>query len=164
MKSTCFSLLLLLCFAAPLSAQKMLLLERKNSPRTTKYYVGDVLTYQYRNDDMWYTSMITDVLVDQRTLKLDQFAIPIDSIGAFKVSKKPVAKISGGALMTFGATLVFASTIALLYNEKDYNYGQLYGGAVASAGAGYLLIKPKRLKLGAKHRLRVVEVRFPGQE
>jgi hypothetical protein len=145
----------------PLFSQKMVLLERKNSAKTTKFYIGDALTYRFNGEKNWNTAQITDILPEQSILKMDQFAIHIDSIGALLRPKHKVVRVTGGALLTFGATLTFASTIALLYNEKDYNYGALYGGAVLSGATGWLLLRPKKVKLKDKHRLRIVEVKFP---
>ena len=156
--------LLVQCVFLPLFAQKMVLLERKNSAKTTKFYIGDALTYRFNGEKNWNTAQITDILPEQHILKMDQFAIHLDSIGALLRPKRKVVRVTGGALLTFGATLTFASTIALLYNEKDYNYGMLYGGAVLSGAIGWLLLQPKKVKLKEKHRLRMVEVKFPDAE
>jgi len=148
----------------PLFSQKMVLLERKNSAKTTKFYIGDALVYRFNGEKNWYTAQITDILPEQDILKMDQFTVHLDSIEALRRPKHKAVRVAGGALLTFGATLTFASTIALLYNEKDYNYGALYGSAVLSGATGWLLLQPKKVKLNGKHRLRIVEVKFPEVE
>jgi hypothetical protein len=157
------NLMLLALFVSTQSAvfaQKMLLLERRNSPKTTRYYLGSTLNYQYRSDKMWYPGQLSDIQVDRQVLLMDQLLVPIDSIGALRMPKSPLTRIGGGALFTFGASLTFASTIALLYGDKGYNYPLLYGGALASGGIGMALMRPKSVKLGGKRRLRGIEVAF----
>jgi hypothetical protein len=151
---------LFLLMQSAVCAQKMLLLERRNSPKTTRYYLGSTLNYQYKSDRMWYPGQLADIQVDQQMLLMDQLLVPIDSIGALRMPKSPLARIAGGALFTFGASLTFASTIALLYGEKGYNYPLIYGGALASSGIGMVLMRPKSVKLGGKRRLRAIEVSF----
>lgn len=150
----------LLLGSQALSAQKMLILERANSPRTTKYYVGSPLNYRAKGPEhYWYKVTLDDVRVETNTAVLDAVPVRIEDIAYLKVRKKPVWRIVGGSLVTFGASLTFATTIALLY--RDYEYAPLYGAAVGSFGVGLWLTSPRKLKMGERHRLRPVEIAFP---
>lgn len=145
----------------PAFGQKMLLLERANNARPTKIYIGDNLRYRLAGqEDYWYDRTITDMLPEKNTLLLDNFPVKLSDISELKVRRKGIWRIVGGTLFTFGASLAFATTIAALYNDKDTNYGALYATSVGSAGVGFFLSTKRTLKLGQKHRLRIIEIQF----
>ncbi len=154
----------LLLFLVGYSAfgQKMLLLERANRARTTKFYVGDVLRFRLVGEEnYWYERSITDILPESNTLMLDNFAVKLTDIQTLKMRRKPIWRIVGGAMFSLGATLALATTIGRYgYQDKDVDAPKLYSVAVASFGTGWFLNTPRKLKLGKKHRLRIVEVRF----
>lgn len=165
-------LLLLFSFAfisSSVFAQKMLLLERANRAKTTKYYVGDGLRFRLvGEEDYWYTRTITDILPESNTLMLDNFAVELTDIQALKVRRAPIWRILGSAFFTLGGTLAFATTVGRFgYQDKEINAPKLYAISAASLGTGWLTLRPRKLKLGQKHRLRIIEVSFPppiGQE
>ena len=142
--------------------QKMLLLERANRARTTKFYTGDVLRFRLTGEEnYWYERTITDILPESNTLMLDNFAVKLPEIQTIKVRRKPIWRIVGGAAFSLGATLALATTIGRFgYQDKDVDAPKLYSIAVASFGTGWFLSTPRKLKLGKKHRFRIVEVRF----
>ena len=157
-----FLALLLTLSAAPLFSQKMLLLERANSAKTTKMYIGEPLHFRLAGaENYWYQRTITDMLPEKNTLLLDNFAVNLGDISELKVRRKGVWRITGGLAFAFGATLTLATTIAALYGDKDVNYGAYYATAAGSLGVGYFLSTKRKLKLGDKHRLRLIEVKFP---
>lgn len=140
----------------------MLLLEKAKSAKTTKMYVGDPLHYRLvGKENYWYQRTITDMLPEKNTILLDNFAVNLGDISELKVRRKGVWRITGGLTFAFGATLTLATTIAALYGDKDVNYGAYYATAAGSMGVGYFLNTKRKLKLGDKHRLRLVEVKFP---
>lgn len=156
-----FCLFLLLgCFSQAFG-QKMLLLERANRAKTTKIYIGETLHYRIAGDEnYWYQRAITDMLPESNTLLLDNFVVKLSDIDELKVRRKPIIRITGGALFAFGATLSLATTVAALYRDKDTNYGALYATAAGSLGVGFLLNTKRTLKMGNKHRLRLIEIKF----
>lgn len=161
-KQAIAALLPLLFLAFSASGQKMLLLERANKAKTTKYYTGDVLRFKLAGEEnYWYTRTISDILPESNTLMLDNYAVKLTDIQALKVRPKPIWRILGGAAYSLGATLTFATTIGkLAYRDDSVNAPKLYGIAAASLGTGWLLTHPRKLKLGEKHRLRIVEINF----
>lgn len=163
-KSTMRTFLLFsLCFFG-LSAygQKMLLLERANRAKTTKFYIGDVLRFRLTGEEnYWYERTITDILPETNTLMLDNFAVKLPEIQTLKMRRRPIWRIMGGAAFSLGATLALATTVGRFgYQDKTVDAPALYGLAAGSFGAGWYLNTPRKLKLGKKHRLRIVEVRF----
>jgi hypothetical protein len=154
--------LFLTASAAPVLAQKSLVLERYNSAKTVKMYEGDVLQYRLKGEeDYWYTGTINAILPENNVVLLDQFPVHIDSIAALRTPRKPITRLLGGTLVTFGGSLAFATTIGALYSDRTINYGAYYGTAVVSAGVGMLAFTKKTLKMGKKYRLRIIEIRFP---
>ena len=144
------------------SSQKMLLLERANRAKTTKYYVGQVLQFRLvGEEDYWYEREITDMLPESNTLLLDNFPVKVSDIAALRVYRQPNWRIVGGALTTFGASLALAATVGRFgYNDRDLQLGKLYGTSVVSAGTGLFLLKKRTLRLGDTHRLRAIEVKM----
>lgn len=142
--------------------QKMLLLERTNRSRTTKFYVGDVLKFRLTGEEnYWYERTITDILPETNTLMLDNFAVKLPEIQTIKMRRKPIWRILGGAAYSLGATLALATTIGRFgYQDKDVDAVKLYSLAAVSFGTGWFLNTPRKLKMGEKHRLRIIEVRF----
>ena len=158
-------LLLLLFFTLSglsLFGQKMLLLERANRAKTTRYYIGEELRFRLTGEEnYWYQRTITDILPESNTLMLDNFAVKLADIQTIKVRRKPIWRIVGGAAFSLGATLALATTIGRFgYQHKEVDAVKLYSLAVVSFGAGWYLNTPRKLKMGEKHRLRIVEVRF----
>lgn len=140
----------------------MLLLERANRARTTKYYVGDVLKFRLTGEeDYWYERSITDILPETNTLMLDNFAVKLPDIQSIKVRRKPIWRLLGGTGYAFGASLALATTIGRFgYQDKGVDAPKLYNIAVVSFGTGWFLNTTRKLKLAKKHRLRIVEIRF----
>ena len=155
--------IVLLFFSIPSFGQKMLLLERANRAKTTKMYVGETLRFRLNGpENYWYERSITDMLPESNILLLDNFPVKLDSIAEIKVNRRTIWRISGAALLSLGGTLALAATTGrLLYNDKDLDLPKLYGISAASAGSGMFLLSKRKLKLGKKHRLRVIEIKFP---
>ncbi|MFN8303314.1 MAG: hypothetical protein U0U46_12525 [Saprospiraceae bacterium] len=156
--------ILLLCLfflsSAPY-AQKMLLIERANRAKTTKLFVGDELHFRLAGEeDYWYKRTITGILPESNMLLLDNFPVKLDSIVAIKVHRRPVWRILGATAIAFGASLAVATTAGAIYHDKDVKYGPLYATSAGSAGLGFFLSSKRKLKLGKKHRLRIIEIDF----
>lgn len=155
---------LLCCLAlvfSPLSGQKMLLLERANRAKTTKLYVGETITYALAGDEKyWYERTITDLLPESNLVLLDNFPVKLTDIAALRVRRRPIVRLVGGTIFTFGASLVLATTVAALYCDRETRYGLLYATAAGSLAAGYTLNTRRVLKMGQKHRLRIIEIKF----
>jgi hypothetical protein len=161
-----FSLLyffLLFTASSSLWGQKILVLERANRVRTTKLYQGELLRFRLAGkENYWYERTITDILPETKTLLLDNFAVQLDSIVAIKVNRRSIWRITGGALISLGATLTLATTAGkYFYNDDGVDAPKLYGIAAVSLGTGLFLNTTRKLKLGKKHRLRIIEIKFP---
>lgn len=79
-----------------------------------------------------------------------------------KVRRKPFWRIAGAATVSLGATLALATfTGRVLYNDRSVDVPSLSAISVVSAGTGMFLLSRRKLKLGKKHRLRIIEIGFP---
>jgi hypothetical protein len=160
MKQFITLILLIILATTTLSAQKMLLLEQTNVAKTTKMYLGETLIFRLEGEEnYWYERTITDIFPETNSLLLDNYLVKVDDIAAIKVHKKTIVRIVGGAFLSLGITLGFSTGIAALYGDS-YNYPLLIGGSAASFLTGRYMLKRKKLKLGDKHRLRAIEVKF----
>lgn len=161
--SLLFSLIFCALGATPLAGQKMLILERANRAKTIRYYPGDDLNYRLQGqEDYWYRRQIMDILPDQQSLLLDNFAVRVSDIHSLRIRRSRPMQIGGGALLSFGVSLAFASTVAVLFREREYNYAALYGSSALSFGVGYLMVSKKKIRIDdRRYRLRPIEIRFP---
>lgn len=157
-------LFLLFGVVSPAFAQKMLLVEKRYKVKPRKIYAGETLHFRLKGkENYWYKSAIDDILPDRKMLLLDNQLVHIDSISAIYIPKHKISRIIGSALLTFGITLSFASTVAFLNrrnDEQNYNFPLLYATAGASTLVGYRMVINKKLKMGNKYRLRTIEVKF----
>lgn len=155
-------LLSFISFSTQLVAQKMLLFERENDPRTIKRYIGDRLIFRLKGEeDYWYDRRISDILPENNALMLDGYLVPIDDIAALKVYRRPFWRAAGGVLFSFGVSLGVATAGAAIYGDDDENYPLLLGGTASSLASGWWLSKRKKVRLGERYRLRAVEIKFP---
>ena len=152
---------ILLFVGQSLSAQKFLLLERAKSAKTVKYAIGDRITFRLTGEeDYWYKRTITDILPDSKSIMMDNYWVKVEDIAAIKRPPRIGSRIAGGALLSFGIGLGFASTAALLYRDRTQKYPILYGGAGLSMLTSKFMIKPRKLYMGEKNRLRAIEIKF----
>jgi len=156
--------LLLFGVSSPVFTQKMLLIEKRYKVKSRKIYAGETLHFRLKGkEDYWYKSAIDDILPDRKLLLLDNQPVHIDSISAIYIPKPKITRIVGSALLTFGITLTFASSVAFLNRKNDeqpYNFPLLFASAGTSTLVGYRMVINRKIKMGKKYRLRVIEVKF----
>lgn len=155
-------MLLLLLLPTTLSfAQKMLLLENARKVKPVKFFVGEMLHYKLSEEQStWFSDEIVDVLPDEQTLILGIQKVKINEIAMLHFPR-PILNGLGKQMTLFGVQLLFYSTIGVVSNPKDSfaKKALLVGGA--SVGTSILVMKifkHKKIKMGKKHRLRVIEI------
>jgi hypothetical protein len=154
--------LFLFLLAGTACGQKMLLLERANSARTTRLYIGQTLHFRLAGEeDYWYERTITDILPESGLVLLDNFPVRLQDISHLKWRRKGGWRFLGGTLFSFGVSMGIATSIAVVYNEGNTRPAPLYGLSAVSLASGWWLLKPRKLRLGDKHRLRAIEISFP---
>ena len=158
-------LLLLVC-CGQLSAQRVLLIEKINSPTTQKLYAGDYIQYRLVDDEDWYRGDIYELREDAQLIVFEDRYVPIDQVEMFRRGK-PWATAVGTGLTTFGISWSF---FALVGTATDGNPDTSYRASDAvvsgiSLGLGFLiprLFGRQKLRFGEgrKYRLRIIDVSF----
>lgn len=161
-----FYLLFCLLLLSTLSAQRVLLIEKLNSPKTTKLYTGDYIQYRLVGEEAWYADRIFDLREDTQSLVFPNHYVPIGDIEMLRQGK-PWARNIGLMLLTFGVSW---SGIALLGTATDGDPETGYRSSDAivtgvAAGTGLLLpalFGTRRLRFGEGHRLRlrIIDISF----
>ena len=161
MRLICF--LFLIALITPLTAQKVLQIEKYgNIKKTRKYYVGDEVAYQLKGDDLWYSLPIERIIVEENIVVLRDRFIKLDQIRAFKsFHNRALSQRLGGSFQIFGLTW---SAFALGGSVANPDFSYRKGDAIVTATAltlGQLLkwiFKSKKYRMGRKYRLRVLDL------
>lgn len=147
-------------FAPSAFGQKFIQLEKSNRARTTKFYVGQELTYRLKTDQEWHVGTITDAQMDAQTLALDWKPMPVSDIAAIRLQYPGLLRNSGPALMIFGASWAGFALIGAAFDDYKLTAGT---AIVSGTGlvSGYVLrqiFKNKNVRLNDRRRLRAVEI------
>ena len=156
-------LLLIFCFGISLisSAQVYLQLELFNDPKARKFAVGQKITYKVDYlQDVWQKGTIKEILVDEKTLILDNSLVSLDQITDFMLFRTSV-NYFGRTLQTFGTLYTVFGVIAIARDDAKVSQVLSIGGG--SFLVGWLMRKlfyRVPISLGEKNRLRIVDLRF----
>ncbi len=147
----------------PMTAQKFLQLEKYGSFKTERFYIGEDITFQLRNDDKgWLTRTITDIDVEGGHLIFFNHPLHIDSIAAIRLPRSNGMQIVGGALQVGGANAMLFSIAYPIFQDQPVNWAGVGYGALGIAIGTALrkLFKTKKFVPGKKKRLRLLDVSF----
>lgn len=159
-------LLFLFSFTTALWGQRVLLIEKVNSPRTTKIYTGDYIQYQVVGEEDWFGDQIYELRDDVQAIVFPDRYVPISDISMMRQGR-PWARNLGYMLMTFGvAWSGFAAIGTLTDGDPDSNY-RWSDAAVTGISVGTGLLLPalfgtRRLRFGENQslRLRIIDISF----
>jgi hypothetical protein len=148
----------------PLSAQKVMQIERYGSPQTKKILIGDVIEYQIEGEDFFRTGYIEDFKVEDNLIQLGNFYLDVEEIAALRFTRR-WARTGGAGLMLFGAAW---SGFALLGYTTDgdpnTNYRTLDAVvSLTSVGLGYgisRLFRYKVVRFNNRRWLRLLDLSF----
>ncbi len=145
--------------------QTVLQLEKVNSPSTTKYYVGDILTIKTVDFKKWTQQEILGIYVQEDSILIDSGMIHISQIThimpAYAINLSNNLKNIFGA---FGLT-VLVYTLADPLMGRPYNWIAFYAGLTSVGIAGfskYVLPYILQQKIGRTYRLRLLDLNFYG--
>ena len=161
-----FLLFPLLLMTANLLGQRVLLIEKNNSARTTKIYAGDYIQYRVVGEEDWFSAQIYELRDDVQAVVFTDRYVPISDISMMRQGR-PWARNIGYMLMTFGAAWSgFAALGTLTDGDPDTNY-RWSDAAVTGISVGTGLLLPalfgsRRLRFGENQslRLRIVDISF----
>lgn len=162
--STSLLIVIALLPALPLSAQKVMQIERYGSPQTEKILIGDIIEYQLEGEDFFRTGYIEDFRVEDNLIQMGDYYLNVDDIAALRFDRR-WAKAGGAGLMIFGASW---SGFALLGYATDgdpsTNYGTLDAlVSLTSVGLGYgisRLFRYKVVRFNDRRWLRLLDLSF----
>jgi hypothetical protein len=159
-------ILLFLCFATTLSAQKLLRLETPKNARKITYFIGNPIVFRLDDDGKtnknWFAERIVDLDLERQLVIFETWQVPISDImyvrqGDVNRGVKAGAKI----LQTFGASAAgFGLLGKLTPNCPNCNEAIVFG--VVSYGIGSAvdwLVSGRRIfKIGKKNKLRLLDL------
>jgi hypothetical protein len=144
----------------PLFAQKFLLLERANDPKTVRFYPGERIKFRLEGEeDYWYKRTLQDVLPESNCVMMDNYLVKVNEIAAIKRPPRTIWRITGGAFLSLGIGLTFSTTAAFIFRDS-YNYPLLYGSAGALLLSSRYMLRSRTVKMGDRYRLRPMEIKF----
>jgi len=155
-------LLFIVCVLSATSAfaQKFIQLEKTNRARTTKFYVGQEITYRLKTDTEWHIATITDAQMGAQVVALDRTTMPVSDIAAIRLQHPGLLRNAGPALMIFGASWAGFSLIGAAFDNYKLTAGTaiVSGTGLASGFILHQIFKNKNIKLNDRRRLRAVEI------
>jgi hypothetical protein len=125
--------------------QRLLQLEKVNSPKTKKYFPGDEITFQIVGGE-WYTRVIEDISYEQNLIVFAKGHMPVDSIVAFRTfDRQRWSRGIGNQLINFAVVWTVFSVIDAAVSKNDFvdemNRPFVYTTLVVSTGLGLLIKK-----------------------
>lgn len=161
-KTLLFFVFFVLTLAA-LHGQKTLILEKRGTTKTKRFYEGDDITYRLKGEKTWETATIVRMIPGQNILVLDKIYVKIDEIDALlKYKSRRRTTGLGSQLYVFGTAWVAYTAIDdLVVSERttDWEAAAYVGGTSFLVGTLLqLLPKKKTIKLGKKRRLRLLDL------
>jgi hypothetical protein len=159
-------ILLLLCFANSLFAQKILRLETPRNARKLTYYMGNTIVFRLEDDGgsnkNWFAERIVDLDLERQLIIFETWQVPISDIlyvrqGDVHRGIKTVAKV----LQTFGASATLFGLGGKLAPRCD-NCNEAIVVGVVCLGVGsavdWLVSGRKVFKIGKKNKLRLLDL------
>lgn len=155
---------LLFLFLSPMAAlsQKAIMLEKKGSLKTLKFFQGETLIYKLKGDrNHWYKEPITEIHVDDKYIEFDHRRIVhLDSILAIREAAGKAARPISMALKGFGLSWTFWFGVSMILGDEFTVTNAAIG--VGSYLVGELLeltfIRTHRIK--HRKRLRLIDLTF----
>jgi hypothetical protein len=147
-----------------IQAQKVLQIEKYGRTKTTKFYIGDEVTFSLKDQPkQYYTRDILELYPEAGTIQFAGGAVALDQIAAirFKGSNNWAKKLSNTLLIFSGAWTLYSLLDVLINSRKpaDFQY-QVGGAAWGLTGVFRWLIPEKVVHLGERQRLRILDLTF----
>ena len=155
---------LLVTHASKVCAQLGIFLkvEVVNSLESEEFAIGQKLQYRTSEyPDTWRKQRITDILVNDQVIILEDDFIHIDDIVTIRVPNRPVQAL-GAMLFSFGVVWNTFGTILHFTSDFEFRDRDIVIGAF-TMGSGYLIsrfLKYDTYHLDKSSRLRIIDRRF----
>ena len=156
-------LLFSLIFSLSASSQIVLIMEKRSSVKTKRYYEGDEITYKLKGEDIWETSFIERLIPEENIIVLDRFYLKLEDIEAFRKKRGRRRAIAySSSLYTFGTAWVAFTAIedlAIRERPSDWEAAAYVGGSSFVIGTLFRTVyKNKVYRFNKKRRLRILNL------
>lgn len=159
-KSMLFSAFLIVFTS--INAQVFLQLEKRNNPRSTKFSIGQSLKYSTNEyPEVFNKSEIIDLLPSEDLIVFSDNYLKPSQLSQLWFDKKSTRQL-GRRLMDFSAVWFLYGGVATLVDDYKMSSRDIVIGGIV-AGVGFSLWKFlgfKKIQLGNKFNLRIVDLRF----
>lgn len=169
-----FIALLSLFFLETMEAQKLLQLEKVNSPKTRKYFIGTEITFE--KEGQWYTRVIEDVSYEENLIIFAKGHVNVGEIDNFRTyDRQKWSRPIGNQLINFAVAYTLFSVVGGAVDEEPAEdiiaRSAVVGGTSAGLGLGLKKLFRRRtysMKKNArgeakKFRLRVLDLEVKKQ-
>ena len=156
-------LILVFCglfLAEAAQCQKVLQVERAGRKKVQKYYIGDILNFKLKSEKTGYSLPIRDLDIFTGMIEFDNGSFHIDQIQEILVTKKQgAAKAWNITFVNFGAAWAVFTIVDILAGGS-FHIGAVIvsGGSIALGFIIKWLFSKRKLKLGKKRRLRILDL------
>ncbi|MCO6476127.1 MAG: hypothetical protein J5I94_05860 [Phaeodactylibacter sp.] len=164
MRTILLYILPVIIFLSPLSAQKVLQIEKYGKARTEKMYIGDPITYQLRGEDVFRDGYIENIKVKDSLILLSNRYVKVGDISALRY-ERTWPKATGISLFFFGVGWSGLAAIGTAFDGND-DTRYRWSDAIVSATSLSLsfaiprLFRNKDVRIGKRRRLRLLDLRF----
>lgn len=151
-------------FPGEIQAQKVLQIEKYGRSKTTKFFIGDEVTFSLKDHPrQYYTRDILELYPEAGTIQFAGGAIALDQIAAirFNGSNKWAKNLSNILLVFSGVWTVYTLLDVLINSRRPTNFQYQVGGASLGLTAVFRwLIPEKVVHFGERNRLRILDLTF----
>ena len=151
------------------SAQQIVLqLEKTNSAKTRKFVRGDAFEYRTTDDPDWQVGRLEQLVPEENLVVFQNRMVGLDQITAIRHrGPQRWSKPAGGSLIAFGATWGILSVISGAIDPEndplEVSDAVVAGGSAALGYAIMHLFRYRRIPLGGRYRLRLLDLRVVPQ-
>jgi|GEM_PF-2773031 len=161
-----FFILVLLIIATPLTGQRILQIEKKNSLKTVKFQTTDHIQVRLKDGKRWVKGVIYDFNEEGQFIELENQIILLKDIDyirmGYKAKGKALARqVATNSITGFGLSWgVFSLIDAAVSDERSFDERDaiITGGSIA---LGYLVTKlfsSRKYKIGDKWKFRMLNL------
>ncbi len=158
--------IMIMGLAGGLAAQRVLLVEKINSPKTLKLYEGSYIQYRLADDKDWYKGRIEELREDVQLIAFEDRLVPLANVVTLREGRS-WAKNIGTMLTTFGVAWSLFAVVGTATDGNPDTHYEWSDAIVTGAFAGTGLVLPlvlgnRRMHVGEgkNRRLRIIDIRF----
>jgi len=145
------------------AAQVYLQLEKFNTPKSRKFYLGDQLEFRVKAyPDTWRRAELIRFVPEEQIVVFDDVFYKTDEFKDIMLRFPAVKKLGTRTLQASGTWFIFGALASGTVSNYNMGYGEVIIGATAAL-TGLILrtvFSKKKVRLNKRRRLRVIDTRF----